>query len=87
MFLTNAQSRFASPVFDSVRGPSACASYLTASLFLCSSTRNARGKTRVLEVQGSETETRELMEGKEQKSYKIIHLGKINDFVQKGNKK
>ena len=42
-FSTNAQSRFASVVFDGVSAP------LTVFLFLCSSGSNAQGESRALE--------------------------------------
>ena len=71
--MTNTQSRFASVVVDGVLGP--CISVVPEASHEAS--------------RGSETETREVLGGTEEKRVDLIDLPsrQINEFSQKGNRK
>ena len=76
LFLINAQSRIASDVLDGVLAPLRLLWHTLCCPFLCSSGSNIQDDLRALEgcnavpakktLQGSETETRELLQGTEE---------------------
>ena len=72
---------FASVVIDGVLWVTISVAFLTVFLFPCSSGSNTQGKLRALEdyvfsaqkaLQGSETETRELLGGRKEKSFSPV---------------